>query len=137
VRLNGADVTDTGVTFRPGEDVSGLELLYSQRTTTIAGGVSDDRGSPVKDFTVVVFPTDQQKWTLPTSRWISSARPDQDGRFKVSNLPAGSYYAVAVEYVAQGEWNDPDWLQRASEKATQFVLDEGASKSLDLKLSAM
>jgi hypothetical protein len=40
-----------------------------------------------------------------------------------------------VDYVAAGEWSDPEWLARASKKATRFTLDEGAAKTLDLKLS--
>ena len=69
------------------------------------------------------------------TRWVTGARPDQDGRFKVQNLPAGSYYAVAVDYLPQGEWGDPDVLERLKEKARRFSLDEGGSQSLDLRLS--
>ena len=67
---------------------------------------------------------------------MASARPDQEGQFRVSNLPAGPYYAVAVEYVAQGEWQDPAWLERMSKAATKFTLDEGGTKTLDLKLAS-
>jgi hypothetical protein len=135
VQMNGQDVTDKGLEFKPGEDVTGIEIELTNKSTSINGGVNDDRGQALKDYTVVVFPEDQAKWTLPINRWTSSARPDQDGRFKFSNLPPGSYYAIAVDYVAQGEWSDPDWLTRASKKATRFTLDEGGAKTLDLKLS--
>jgi hypothetical protein len=50
-------------------------------------------------------------------------------------LPAGSYYAIAVDYIPQGEWGDPDTLERLKSKATRFTLTEGESKTLDLKLS--
>jgi hypothetical protein len=135
IRLNGADITDSGVEFKAGEDVTGIEVDLTQRSTSVSGMVNDSRGTPVKDYTVVVFSDDQQKWALPMNRWTSSARPDQDGRFKVNNLPPGGYYAVAVEYVANGEWNDPDWLERARMGATHFSLDDGASPTLTLKLS--
>jgi hypothetical protein len=134
VTLNGEDVTDRGVDFKPGEDVNGVEIEVTNKVASIAGTVSNASG-PVKDFTVVVFATDEQKWTLPQNRWTASARPNQDGQFKVSNLPPGDYYAIAVEYVAQGEWQDPDWLARAAKTATRFTLEEGASKTLDLKLA--
>ena len=97
--------------------------------------MTDARGQSLKDYTVVVFAQDQQKWALPMNRWTASARPDQDGQFKFTNLPAGTYYAIAVEYVAQGEWSDPEWLARASKKATRFILDEGTTKMLELKLA--
>jgi hypothetical protein len=135
VTVNGDDVTDKGIEFKPGEDVSDIAIEMTNKTTGITGAVTDDKGQTLKDYTVVVFAEDPQKWTLPGGRWASSARPDQDGHFKFSNLPPGAYYATAVDYVAQGEWSDPEWLARASKKATRFTLDEGATKVLDLKLS--
>jgi hypothetical protein len=137
VRVEGRDVTDSGIEFKPGEDVSGIEIELTNKTTNLSGSVTDDKGEAVKDYTVVVFADDPQKWVLPMNRWISSARPDQDGRFKVGNLPAGGYYAVAVDYAPSGEWNDPDWLERAQTKASHFTLDEGGTKSLELKLTGM
>ena len=136
VRLNGEDVTDKGLEFKPGEDVTGIDIELTNKTTTVSGGVTDGKSQPLKDYTVVVFAEDQAKWTMPLNRWTQSARPDQEGRFKLNNLPPGDYYAIAVDYVAQGEWSDPDWLARASKKATKFTLDEGGTKTLELKLSS-
>jgi hypothetical protein len=135
VRLKGEDVTDKGIEFKPGEDVADLEIELTNKTTSITGGVTDDKNQALKDYTVVVFAEDKDKWTMPLTRWTASSRPDQDGRFKFSNLPPGAYLAIAVEYVAQGEWSDPEWLARAAKKATRFTLDEGGAKLLDLKLS--
>jgi protocatechuate 3,4-dioxygenase beta subunit len=135
VTVNGEDITDKGMEFKPGEDVSDITVEMTNKAASITGAVTDDKGQTLKDYTVVVFAEDPQKWTLPGSRWTTSARPDQDGRFKFANLPHGAYYAIAVEYVAQGEWGDPEWLTRASKKATRFTLDEGGAKVLDLKLS--
>ena len=134
VTFNGDDITDRGLEFKAGQDVEGIEIEVTNKATGIAGAVSGP-GGPLKDYTVVVFPEDEQKWTLPQNRWMASARPDQEGQFRFSNLPPGQYYAVAVEYVAQGEWQDPEWLARAAKTATKFTLDEGATKTLDLKLS--
>ena len=135
VRLNGEDVTDKGLEFKPGEEITGFDIELTNKTTSITGAVTDSKSQPIKEYTVVVFAEDQGKWALPLNRWTGSARPDQEGRFKLSNLPPGDYYAIAVDYVAQGEWSDPEWLARASKKATRFTLDEGAAKTLDLKLS--
>jgi hypothetical protein len=137
VRVEDRDVTDTGIEFKPGEDVSGIEIELTNKSTNLSGSVTDDKGEAVKDYTVVVFADDPQKWVLPMNRWMSSARPDQDGRFKVANLPAGGYYAVAVDYAPSGEWTDPDWLERAQAKASHFTLDEGGTKSIEVKLSGM
>jgi hypothetical protein len=39
--------------------------------------------------------------------------------------------------VPAGEWNDPDWLQRAREKASEFTLNEGGTATIELKISSM
>jgi hypothetical protein len=135
VNFNGEDVTDRGVEFKPGEDITGIEIELTSAVQTVTGTVASDTSQPVKDYTVVIFAEDQQKWALAQNRWMSSARPDQDGRYRVTSLPPGHYYAIAVDYVAQGDWQDPEWLARAAKKATTFTLDDGASKTLDLKLA--
>lgn len=128
------DVTDRGHDFKPGEEVDGFEIVMTRRTQRVTGKVVNENGDPLKEYTVVAFPEDQQKWTLPSNRWIQHGRPDQDGKFDITPLPAGKYLVVAVEYVAQGEWNDPEWLARAARRASKVTLEEGASAALDLKL---
>jgi len=134
VTHDGEDVTDKGFNFKPGEDVEGFTIELTKKTQMLTGAVTDDKGTAVKEYTVVVFPEDSEKWTLANTRWMSSARADQQGQFKIVNLPPGKFLAVAVEYVPQGEWMDPEWLTRAVKEATKFTLDEGAAKTLDLKL---
>jgi hypothetical protein len=134
VRVNGADVTDSGIEFKPGEAVSGLDIVLTSKLTEVKGAVTAAGSQPVKDYTLVVFSDNPDRWTAPSSRYIASARPDQEGRFQVKNLPAGGYYAIAVEYLPQGEWNDPEVLERLRPTATKFTLGEGESKVLDLKL---
>jgi len=89
----------------------------------------------VKDFTLVVFAEDADKWTLPATRWITGARPDQDGQVRIKAMPAGSYYAIAVDYLPQGEWNNPETLDRLKARAQHFVLTDGEQKRLDLKIN--
>lgn len=133
VRVNGQDITDIGMDFKSGEAVSGVEVTLTSKLTEVDGTVKDG-SQPLKDYTLVVFSDDTQKWSLPNSRYVTSTRPDQEGRFQVKNLPAGSYYIIAVDYLAQGEWNDPDVLERLKPKATSFSLDEGETKTLNLTL---
>jgi Carboxypeptidase regulatory-like domain len=135
VTREGNDVTDKGYDFKPGETVEGFEMVLTTKTQSVTGAVSNASGEPVKEYTVVVFPQDPQKWSGGDNRWVMSARADQQGRFKIVDLPAGSFLAIAVEYVAQDEWRDPVWLERAAKTATPFILDEGATKTLALKIA--
>ena len=132
VRREDIDVTDTPLDFAT--DVDGLEIELTQQITTLSGSLSDDRGGVALDATVIAFAADPGKWG-PHSRFIQSARPDQQGRFTIRGLPPGRYLAIAVGYVEPGEEQDPDLLERWRQAATAFTLSEGEAHALDLKLS--
>ena len=134
VSVNGTDVTDTPIEFRPNEEIRGVQVAVTNRVTELAGTVMGADGKPVRDYTVVVFPDDETKWTAP-SRFIRAARPDQQGLFKIRALPAnGRYLAVAVDYLEEGEANDPEFLASAKDSGTRVALTEGESKAIELKL---
>jgi carboxypeptidase family protein len=135
IRYKGTDVTDTGVEFRPNEDLDGLEIELTNTPTEVSGLVTGAKGDASKDYTVVVFAQDRERWGY-MSRYVSTGRPDQDGRFKIRNLPAGQYQAVALDFVEPGEATDPEFLDRVQSKATAFSLKDGEAKTLDLKLNS-
>jgi hypothetical protein len=133
VRVNGNDITDAGMDFKAGEAVTGVDIVLTSKLTEVNGTVKAG-SAQAKDYTLVIFSDESQKWSIPNTRYVAGTRPDQEGRFQVKNLPAGGYYAIAVDYLAQGEWNDPDVLERLKPKATSFSIDEGETKTLALTL---
>jgi hypothetical protein len=133
VRLNGVDVTDAGLDVRPNEDLNGLEIELTTQLTDLSGFVQNARGDNVKDYSVVVFSRDRDRWGF-ASRFLGGGRPDQDGKYRVRNLPAGNYYAIALDYVEQGAGTDPEFLDRVKDRATEFSLGDGETKTLSLKL---
>jgi hypothetical protein len=135
VRHRGVDVTDAGIEFRANEDVADIELEITNRLTDLSGLVTNSRGTVLKDYSVVVYPQDRDQWT-PNSRYMRTSRPDQDGRFKVNGLPPGAYFIVALDYLdTSGDWNDPEALERLRSKATTFSINEGETKTVDLKIA--
>ncbi len=136
VRFNGVDVTDTGLEFRANEDISGIEIELTNQPSSVSGLVTTARGEQSKDYTVVVFAQDSQKWGF-MSRYLATGRPDQEGRFQIRNLPSGSYYAIALDYLEQGEQTDPELLDKLRDRGTLFSLNEGETKNLDLKLQSV
>ena len=136
VKVNGTDITDNGMEFKSAEAVTGVEVILTSKVTEVKGAVKAGN-DPAMDYTVVIFSDEPDKWRVPTSRHIATGRPNQQGQFQVKNLPAGSYYAVALEYIPQGEWNDPEVLERLKSKATTFTVGEGEVKTLELKLEGM
>lgn len=133
VLLDSTDVTDTPIDIRGSEPIGNIRIVVTDRTTEVNGKVTS-RGQAARDYSIVVFPDDQDKWTFP-SRFVQSGRPDQTGLFKIRGLPPGNgYLAVAVDYLENGEAGDPQFLTLIRDRATRFTLAEGEAKALDLAL---
>ena len=134
VLLDGQDVTDVPLAFAPGSRVSGLSVVLTQATTAVTGTVRDDRGEVVLDSTVVVFPADETKWSF-YSRFIRTARPDTTGTFSFSALPPSKDYRVlAVQGLEEGQALDPEFLASIRDRAARLSVNEGETKTLDLRL---
>jgi len=107
----------------------------TNKLTEISGLVTNARGEGVKDYSLIIFARDRERW-VPNSRFIRTGRPDQDGRFKVTGLPAGAYYAIALEYIDPADdTSDPDFLDRLRDKAGTVSLGDGETRAIDLKLT--
>ncbi len=135
VLVDGTDVIDNGLDVKPGHEESNIEVVVTNRKTEISGSVQDAKGDAETDFVVLVFSSDPQHWGWQ-SRYVRLARPDQTGRFLIDGLPAGSYLAVALEYVEPGEETNPEFLERVKTLATPVRLTEGEKKPISLKLAA-
>jgi hypothetical protein len=134
VMLNGVDVTDSALEFRGSTENSGLQIMVTDKVSDLNGKVTTAKGDVTRDYTVVVFPDDPMKWTFP-SRFVKTARADQQGQFRIRALPPENrYLAVAVDYLEDGEGTDPQFLEQIKDRATRFTMADGEAKSLDLKI---
>jgi hypothetical protein len=129
VRLNGADVTDEIADIT--SDVKSLEVVLSASPARVMGAVTDSAGQPVTDVAAaIVFSVDARRWTLPATRFVRSERAT-GGQFTLVGLPAGDYYAAAVD-ILEPDWPSPDSLERLRRTATTFTIAEGETKALTI-----
>jgi len=133
VRANATDITDTGVEVGS-QGLSGIEIELTNQVNLVTGGVTDGRGSAVKDYVVLLFSQDRARWTSAVNTRSTLVRPDDEGRFKNGILPPGQYYAIALDRVDQMAWQDPDFLEGLSRQAATFTLAAGETRTLDLRL---
>ena len=132
IRANGRDITDTPLEFRGSEGAT-VQVVLTNRISEVSGAVKAN-GQPVTSASVVLFPEDAAQWAFP-SRRVRMVRVDQNGVFRAQSLPPGErYLAVAVDYLEQGEFQDPAFLERVRGRATAFSLSEGENKNVDLTL---
>ncbi len=129
----GRDITDTPIELKSGESMSGVQVIVTDRVSSVTGDLADDKGLPLTDATILVFADDPAQWTSDT-RTVRAVRPDQVGHYQIKALPAGAYRAIALDYVEDGLWNDPEYLAALRPKAQPLTVVEAMTQSITLKL---
>jgi hypothetical protein len=135
VLFGGRDIVDTTQEIRPGDRISGVSFVFTDRVSEIIGTISDGRGTAVTDFTVLAFPEESDLWR-PESRHILTTRPDQNGKFQLRGLPPGRYFVVAIDPTSPGQWFDPAFLDQQRDGAARVTLAEGETKTQDFRVGA-
>ena len=82
VIVDGLEVVDTPIALRSGQTLQNVSVVFTNKLTEINGTVTDTRGNPLTEFTVLAFPTESLLWR-PLARQIATARPDQNGKFQL------------------------------------------------------
>jgi len=133
IRLGGSDITDEATDF--GEGVRReVEIVLTNQVSQVVGRVTDRDARPVSNYTVVVFPEDVNRWR-PSSRLVRGVRPDQDGLYRITELPPAAYRAVAVDSLPFNAWTDPKVLELLWSSSVPFRLGEGEQRTVNLRLS--
>ena len=81
--------------------------------TTISGRLLDRRGRPAPKYVVVIFATDGAQWTTEAKR-VQHTRPQPNGQYVVSGLPAGDYFVGAVTELEPYDLRDAVFLKMLS-----------------------
>jgi hypothetical protein len=72
----------------------------------------------------VLFAEDPSKWGL-ASRFVRSGYTDAAGMFDVRGLLPGAYRVIAPRNILPGQWQNADYLQSMSARATRVVVAGG------------
>jgi protocatechuate 3,4-dioxygenase beta subunit len=134
VMWRGEDVLDQGLDVRPGQNVSGVRIVLSNRSATLSGVVTDERGNVAKDSTVLLYAEDPAKWTNSFARRFRVARPDQNGRFSIESVVPGQYLVIALEYLDGSSLGDPELFERYRSRSRRVSLGDSEQTTQDLRL---
>lgn len=110
VTVDGEDVTDVPIDLSSPRSSDDVRVVLTDKLTDLTGTVTDSRGTPLKDYVVILLPAGL-KDGLSTRRFISMLRPDQDGFFRTKGMPPGRYTATALEWVEQGRQFVPSFQE--------------------------
>jgi len=130
VLVDGVDLTDQPIDLH-GRN-SEVRIVLSDRGGAITGAVQARADTAGR--TVVAFPDDPNRWSYP-SRYVRTAKTDDQGRFAITGLPPDERYLVlAVDYLEDGDEQDPQVLEQFRARSTSVTLGEGEQRSVWLDL---
>lgn len=131
--VGGQDTLDFPFEVKPNQNVGNAIVTFSDRMTELSGTLTDSRGAPATDYTIIVFPADQAYWTA-SSRRLATARPATDGRFTMRTLPPGDYRLATVVDPEPGAWTDPAYLEQLEPVSMSLKLMPGEKKIQNVRV---
>ncbi|HTK28433.1 MAG TPA: carboxypeptidase-like regulatory domain-containing protein [Vicinamibacterales bacterium] len=138
VRVRGISVLDRPLAFgRADQSLQDVEIVLTDRVSEIAGTVVDSGGTPAPGTRLVVFAADRDRW-YPGSRFMRLTVAGDEGRFAVTGLPFGAYYAAILPATPDDDedgWQDPAALERLAASARSVTVREGEKSALELRVS--
>jgi hypothetical protein len=111
-------------------------MRVTDKLTQISGQVSDSRGQRTRECTIV-FQSAEAREPIVASRWLRTLRCDSSGSFQTQGMRPGSYVVTVIESLEQGRQFEPEFQQQLRRAGQSFSIREGATLTLDLKLSEM
>ena len=76
----------------------------------------------------------QSALVSPTRR-VAMARPGNDGKFTVRDLPPGDYLIAAVDDLEPGEWMDPAFLAQLVTASINVSIADGETRTQDIRIA--
>jgi hypothetical protein len=149
VQHRGEELLHRTMTFEPGQQLSNVQLTFTDKRSEVEFRVTDARGQPTREYVAVAFPADKERWTpwtpfartfVPVSNeMIEAAKlmgrpvPPRAGRESLVLAP-GDYYIVAIDDVEREEFMAPAFLERLIQSAQRIAVAEGVNQEVDLRL---
>jgi len=149
VNVNGQNLLDAPVTFQPGQQLRDVQVVVTDRPSSMTFQVSDETGQPTRDFVAVVYPVDKGRWTNSARTYVpptmameamrsamNSPGPANPAMIRPQMLPGlrpGDYYVIAVDDLEFEDIRDPVVLDRLRSSATRVSVSEGSTVNVSLQ----
>ncbi len=132
------DVLDSAHAFKQGDDVT---VVISTRAATLDGTVTDEKGQPAENASLVLFSDDKASWRM-NSTWTRRLMGGSQGRFRITGLRPGRYYVVALPREQMNTLfgaSDPKaelaFFEGLAKDATAIVINEDEQRTIDLRVT--
>lgn len=121
--LNGRDLLDEPFVVS-GDDISGIDVTFTDQQNVLSGQLRASLNTPAPEYYVVVVPADGRPWR-EGSRRFAFVRPASDGRFRLTNLPAGNYLLGALADFDVEDFSDAALIAQLTSQAIKVTVLDG------------
>ena len=132
IDYGGNDYADTPLDARGGVRLENVTIVLSKSLPRVQGTLTNDKGGAIEG-SILLFPEESSKWA-EDSRLVRSTRPDQSGRFEFRNVIPGTYLITPLQYVRDGDWADPEFLENLRAAATRLRVENSGAQPVALIL---
>ena len=133
----GRDYTLTPFDAAANDDLSGVQVVVTNAIPTLTGTARGPDGAVPEQGIVVLFPADPERW-VGTGLWpprLVSAAVQNNGTYRLMEMPAGEYLVAAIARTHTRTWRDPEFLRRLERQAARVTLAWGQTVTRDLTLT--
>ena len=120
ISLDGVDVTDNSTDFVAADAPRALRIVLTKATGAVTGAV-ETTATPRAGARVILFSTDERRWGAH-SRFIRSVTAGGDGRYTIDSLLPGDYAIIAIPFMPEGLWEDPEILRALKPAASPVTI---------------
>jgi hypothetical protein len=135
IQIGGRDVTHAPIAIAAARDISDVVIIFTSPVPTLNGAVFGDSAA-VERSAVLLFPVEQEQWRgygLAPTRLM--AQPVSGAAYRFDAVPAGDYFAIAVDVAHIASWREPGFLAKAAAVATRVRIGWGEARVADLQLT--
>ncbi len=131
--VDGRDLLDGLVEIRD-QNLSDVVLTYSDRVNELGGRFQTASGLPATDYYVVAVP-DDRALRQPGSRRMMSTRPDTNGTFALTRVPAGTYRLAALTDFDPSDLHDSVFVDTLAEQGIVVTVRDGERTVQDIRIA--
>jgi hypothetical protein len=150
VIVNGRNLPDGPVTFQPGQQFRDVQIVVTDRQSSLVFQVSDENGQDTRDYVILAFPVEKSRWANGARTFMTPIMSNPDAMRTTSMVPgaapvvpirpptmsglrSGDYYVVAVDDLEFDDTRDPAVLERLRSSATRVSVAEGGTTPVSLR----
>jgi hypothetical protein len=147
------DFAGRSLPLESGQDLRGVKVILSDRRSGVRLRVDDEQGQPTREYVVIVFSTDKERWkngwnyvrtyVPPANELLIGARQEarvQPGaqapptpRPDMMDVLPGDYFVVAVDDIEAEDARNPAVLEKLTAHAARVTVTDGANSDVGLR----